>query len=622
MHWSFYNQLFKSSKYGWLLYNTLTGAFLSMPEQAAQAVSKAPEQAAELLKTYPLLFLQLRTMRALVYPGEDERLLNILRRQHQMNRMRRNSLDLAIAPTSDCNFRCDYCYEHPHQAEYMSDQTAADLMDFIIAHQPFNSLQITWYGGEPLLEFERIRSLSKCLEQNAVNYTADLVTNGYLLTRSVARELSALNIVTMQVTIDGVQKVHDQRRVLRDQSPTYEQIMTNLEYLLQVWSGKLTIRVNLDQRNHATYMQAYNEIRTRLPSKQVYIYPGIVETIYKAPCGDCRIPRQQEIDFYIELQEKYGLDPRRFFLPEVKTGCMAEYINAHLVGPDGSLYRCWRDLGKKEMSVGKVGKKMSLDLDLVAQYMIGTDPIEDPKCRKCKLLPYCMSGSCRNKRWLKKYKNEAIDVCPHFKTDLPALLEVQYQKSLQARANAISDQEPWRPVNTRYLTNNYPGQRSAKNYARVIEQFEVENRARYQARDKNTFCNIFVWDVTRAMHAEIPHWVDESDRPCPMGCGRELQSNATLNWLEKHGHNYGWQEYRGKDMVDLKNHVARGCPAVAIYRNSSGQPGHIAIVHPLQRDEQDLYIAHAGAENSEYIQLDKGFGNNISLADIRFFIHE
>ncbi len=55
------------------------------------------------------------------------------------------------------------------------------------------------------------------------------------------------------------------------------------------------------------------------------------------------------------------------------------------------------------------------------------------------------------------------------------------------------------------ITND-AGDRSAYNYFKVIEQFQVENSQRY-APDINTYCNIFAQDVTRAMNAPLPQLV-------------------------------------------------------------------------------------------------------------------
>ena len=43
-----------------------------------------------------------------------------------------------------------------------------------------------------------------------------------------------------------------------------------------------------------------------------------------------------------------------------------------------------------------------------------------------------------------------------------------------------------------------------------------------------------VWDVTKAMGAEIPHWVDNNGNRVGVGQGRELSANGTADWLRQH----------------------------------------------------------------------------------------
>ena len=69
---------------------------------------------------------------------------------------------------------------------------------------------------------------------------------------------------------------------------------------------------------------------------------------------------------------------------------------------------------------------------------------------------------------------------------------------------AIPD-EAWKPSFASITSS--AGSRSAAQYRKVIDQFNVESNKRYTPGE-NTYCNIFIWDVTRAMNAEIPHYIN------------------------------------------------------------------------------------------------------------------
>lgn len=150
----------------------------------------------------------------------------------------------------------------------------------------------------------------------------------------------------------------------------------------------------------------------------------------------------------------------------------------------------------------------------------------------------------------------------------------------------------------------------------VVAQFDVAHSARYQPiAGKATYCNIFVWDVTRALGCELPHWVDPAGRSVEPGKGTETNCNILVAWLEQRsviGH--GWREVAGETEAGMW--AANGGPAIAIWRNPSGKPGHIAVLLPSS--DTTARIAQAGKECLFDVPLVEGFGR---IYPIRFFTH-
>lgn len=148
--------------------------------------------------------------------------------------------------------------------------------------------------------------------------------------------------------------------------------------------------------------------------------------------------------------------------------------------------------------------------------------------------------------------------------------------------------------------------RSAKNYDSVIDQFDVANNPRYAQRDSNgdgvtdTFCNIFVSDVTRAMGAEIPHWWQ----------GRELNANATCDWLQNEGAKFGWKKVSEQQAQDLAN---QGKPVVVTLKNGGGI-GHVGMVRPGENSNGPA-LAQSGATNvnKAHVRDNNTFGNSDAI---------
>jgi hypothetical protein len=162
-----------------------------------------------------------------------------------------------------------------------------------------------------------------------------------------------------------------------------------------------------------------------------------------------------------------------------------------------------------------------------------------------------------------------------------------------------------------------PRLRDRATYDNVINQFAVEENPRYRSHENSaetylrgvTYCNTFVWDVTRAMNVEIPYWVDENGEPTKpwfTDKGRWRvpdpvywkSANDINQWLNQRGQRDGWHEVSSKEAQDLAN---QGYPTVASVYNLYGE-GHIGIVRPGKMINGPA-LAQAGIHNVNYAHV-------------------
>lgn len=134
---------------------------------------------------------------------------------------------------------------------------------------------------------------------------------------------------------------------------------------------------------------------------------------------------------------------------------------------------------------------------------------------------------------------------------------------------------PWLPYNP---VRTYP-ERTREAYVDALAQFQVETNERYVPWNGRTYCNIFLWDGTRALCCEIPHWVDENGNgTVPFAKGsRELSANAIERWLIDHGGRHGWVK---ADLPSAKLLAAIGQPVILQWTNPTGESGHVAFLLP------------------------------------------
>ncbi|MBN2360300.1 MAG: hypothetical protein JXR83_12680, partial [Deltaproteobacteria bacterium] len=182
-------------------------------------------------------------------------------------------------------------------------------------------------------------------------------------------------------------------------------------------------------------------------------------------------------------------------------------------------------------------------------------------------------------------------------------------------APGTTNTRAWIPLDA--PLQNREGDRSASNYAQVINQFAVGNNPRYTPREGNTYCNIFAWDVTRAMGAEIPHWVKNDGSPAAVGeaGAYELDANGVNRWLNNHGEANGWRQVSAEEAQRLAN---EGHPCVASWYHSGGI-GHISVVRPGELTNKGPAIAQAGSTCTNSTHVWNIFPSG---ADVQYWVHE
>ncbi|PZR17684.1 MAG: hypothetical protein DI536_05090 [Archangium gephyra] len=166
---------------------------------------------------------------------------------------------------------------------------------------------------------------------------------------------------------------------------------------------------------------------------------------------------------------------------------------------------------------------------------------------------------------------------------------------------ALQNRDLWKAVPA--PLQSVPGKRSEALYASVVNQFGVTVNPRYEedAPGKGRG-HIFVWDVSRAMNCEIPHFVG----------AKELSLVQTCDWLRHEGPMRGWK--RAND-YELLEGTSRGWMVVVMPKDRSIR--QIAIVAP-QKDEGKPKLTGVGLIRSDGAFAKEMFGAN----PLECFYHE
>lgn len=344
----------------------------------------------------------------LVVEGGSEILLaeNIYQKTCQST----DKLHVIILPTYQCNFRCSYCYENFLDVT-MDENTQDEVCRFIEKQlYKYNSLEISWFGGEPLLAFDVILRMSEKLQKICKTqkkpYQADITTNGYLLTNEVFSKLLRCNIRVYQVTIDGLANTHNKYRHLINGDQTYETIMNNLISIrdnVKSTMFKIVIRTNLTKELTASINDHFIHIeKTFLNDARFKHVCRIAFSYNNDPIKDELLNTENLINssFSNLPQSIINEDNRDFFIESFRdfiTGtafvCYAGKTSSIVIDPEGKLMKCTVCLDDNKNEVGDIYKGLKIEKfnKWVERPKQNDDKIQ---CIQCPIYPICLNVSC------------------------------------------------------------------------------------------------------------------------------------------------------------------------------------------------------------------------------------
>lgn len=134
--------------------------------------------------------------------------------------------------TSDCNFNCKYCYRHQKNyiPLYMSWDIAKKAIDFLLQNASSDNLYISFFGGEPMLNFDLIQKAVLYSSGIKKDITYSITSNGSLMTPDIVNFLVKYNI-NLTISLDGPEGINDAYRFYPNSKGTFKEVVKNLNYI-------------------------------------------------------------------------------------------------------------------------------------------------------------------------------------------------------------------------------------------------------------------------------------------------------------------------------------------------------------------------------------------------------
>ena len=356
---------------GLLLYNTLTCSMVLLsPDEAADITAQQ-----ELIDRWFLvpqehddqkLCRQVRQMAALLTPAPKV------------------VTTYTILPTTGCNARCFYCYEQGTRPVTMTAETASKVVRYIVAHRGSETVHISWFGGEPLVNAKVIDQICTELCEQGVPFRSEMVSNGYLFDADkVQRARDLWQLRRVQITLDGTEQTYNRIKAYVHQGVNaFERVLTNIS-MLTAAGIRVIIRLNVDKHNIGEMAELAELLHQHFGSNEHL-------SVYSHELFGERTPEDNATLFAQRMQleqqiAKHGILRIKELPKDIHLNqCMADNDGSVVIAPDGHLGKCEHFIDREFF--GHIDSE-ERDIAIIRKFKERRAEIE--ACATCPFYPQC-----------------------------------------------------------------------------------------------------------------------------------------------------------------------------------------------------------------------------------------
>lgn len=247
---------------------------------------------------------------------------------------------LILEITTGCNFRCKYCIyseyypnTRTHGMDVMDLNVAKRAIDYyfenfkeVLKRNPIKQPIISFYGGEPLLHFKRLKEIVEYINNEYKDFETEynLTTNG-LLFNEEAQEFLMKNRFNILISLDGYKENHDRNRVDAKGDVTFDRVIENINKFVNKYStGRTSISVCFDYKTDLRKMEKFFDD-----------FPLIVTNIAQIQCTNSTYYEQFSEEDRNIMMESYQSIKNDFF-KQVENGTIKK--DSFLYRYFGSMY--------------------------------------------------------------------------------------------------------------------------------------------------------------------------------------------------------------------------------------------------------------------------------------------
>ncbi|KAF2506894.1 SPASM domain-containing protein [Flavobacterium zhairuonense] len=305
---------------------------------------------------------------------------------------------LTINPTMNCNFKCYYCYETHIRKSRLEDKEIEKIKKFIdttASREKLESFTLSFFGGEPLLYFERnvipvIDHFTARCKENKKTFNIGFTTNGYLINQNFVDYFKNNNIeCALQITLDGYREEHDKVRYVSKTKGSYFEIINNVKLLVNN-NFYVVLRINYTDENLPNtnkIPQDFSDISQEIKDK--YLRFDFHRVWENNKVDDLHLVLEKNIS---EIRDEGFVANGTYSPDNVNDSCYADKRNSVVINYNGDIFKCTaRDFETKNRA-GFISDNGDLiwENDYLEKRM--NAKFNNKPCLSCKIMPLCNGG--------------------------------------------------------------------------------------------------------------------------------------------------------------------------------------------------------------------------------------
>lgn len=336
---------------------------------------------------------------------------------------------LCLNVAHDCNLKCSYCFasqgDFGGERKLMDYETGKRAFDFLIKNSGNRrNLEVDFFGGEPLMNFDVVKKLVKYgREQEKIynkNFRFTITTNGILLNDEITDFINE-HMHNIVLSLDGRKDINDDMRPTINDKGSYDIIVPKYQKLIEKRGDKeyfvrgTFTRQNLDFSKDIMHFYDLGMTKTS-------VEPVVDDESNPFALREEDLPKIfEEYELLAKEYAKKKINKEKFtffhFMIDLNQGpCIIKRITACGAGteyisitPEGDIYPCHQFVGNYDYKLANLyDDKIVLKQNLVKEFK-NANVYSKEDCKNCWAKFYC-SGGCHanalnfNKDVLKPYK--------------------------------------------------------------------------------------------------------------------------------------------------------------------------------------------------------------------------